>query len=157
MLGAASRSLVASLVLSAAAIVGIANHEAFSPVAYKDSVGVSTLGYGTTQGVKMGDKTTPERALVRLLNDAQNFGAAIGRCVSVPLFQYEFDAYVSLAYNIGTTAFCNSTLVKLLNAGDYAGACLQILRWDKAGGRVLAGLTTRRKAEYQTCVKGVAL
>jgi len=151
MLGAASRTLIASLALSAAAIVGIANLEAFRPVAYKDSVGVATVGYGTTGGVKLGDKITPDRALIRLLKDAEAFGSAIQRCVTVPLYQHEFDAYVSLAYNIGGSAFCNSTLVKLLNQGDYAGACLQILRWDKAGGQVLPGLTTRRQLEQQQC------
>ncbi len=151
MIGAASRSLIVTLVVSGAALVGIANLEAFRPVAYKDSVGVSTIGYGSTEGVKMGDKITPERALIRLLKDAEKFGAGIQRCVTVPLFQHEFDAYVSLAYNIGISAFCNSTLVKLLNQGDYVGACLQILRWDKAGGRVLPGLTTRRQAELRQC------
>ncbi len=151
-LGAATRSLLVTLVVSATALVGIANREAFMPVAYRDSVGVPTLGYGTTEGVKMGDKTTPERALVRLLKDAEKFGAALQQCIKVPLFQYEFDAFLSLAYNIGASAFCNSTLVKLLNQGDYQGACQQILRWDKAGGKTLAGLTTRRQAEYQQCL-----
>lgn len=152
MLGAASRTLIVSLVVSATAIVGIANREAFVSPAYKDSVGVPTIGYGTTEGVKMGDTITPERALIRLLKDTENFAAAIQRCVTVPLFQYEFDAYISLAYNIGVKAFCGSTLVKLLNQGEYAAACEQILRWDKAGGRMLPGLTNRRRAEYAQCL-----
>lgn len=74
--------------------------------------------------------------------------------MTVPLTQGEFDAYVSLTYNIGAGAFCKSTLVKRLNAGDYAGACAEIKRWDKMGGKVLRGLTARREREYQMCVRG---
>jgi lysozyme len=74
------------------------------------------------------------------------------RCITVPLHQYEWDAYVSLTYNIGSGAFCRSTLVRKLNAQDYTGACKEILRWNKAGGRVLNGLTKRRPADYNTCM-----
>jgi lysozyme len=151
-LGQASRSLIATLVVSATALVGIAGFESYRGTAYLDSVNVPTLGYGTTQGVKLGDKTTPERALVRLLADATGTGEAIKGCIQVPLYQHEFDAYVSLAYNIGEGAFCRSSLVRLLNQGNYRAACDQVLRWDMAGGRKLAGLTKRRQAEWRTCV-----
>lgn len=150
--GAVSRSLVATLAITALSLVGIAGHEAFKPAAYKDPVGIPTLGYGETKGVKMGDTTTPERALVQLLTSIGEHAEGIKQCILVPLFQHEFDAYLSLAYNIGVGAFCNSTLVKLLHQGQYVEACKQILRWDKAGGRTLRGLTTRRQAEYQQCM-----
>lgn len=146
-----ARAAVAGLALSAAAFVGIANHEAFRSAAYDDGVGVQTIGFGTTEGVKPGDKITVERALVRALQDASKFEGALRQCVTVPLHQHEYDAFVSLAYNIGPAAFCDSTLVRKLNAGDYAGACAEISRWDRAGGRVLAGLTKRRAAERATC------
>jgi lysozyme len=74
------------------------------------------------------------------------------RCVKVPLHQYEYDAYLSLTYNIGEGAFCRSTLVRKLNAGDYEGACKQILRWNNFQGRPLRGLTIRREKEYAMCI-----
>lgn len=146
---------MAALAVSAAALVGIATHEGYRGEAYKDAVGVTTIGYGETAGVKMGDKTTPERALVQLLESTEKHADAIRQCIHVPLYQHEFDAYISLAYNIGTGAFCRSTLVKKLNAKDYAGACEEIRRWNKAGGKVLPGLVKRREAEYKMC-KGEA-
>ena len=157
MLGAATRTMVAALALSAAGLVGIANWEQFAPRTYADAVGVPTIGYGTTEGVKPGQTITPERALVKLLQHVdKDSAAAVRRCVTVPLFQHEFDAYVSLTYNVGSANFCNSTLVKLLNQGQYAQACEQILRWDRAGGRQLRGLTSRRQAERDTCMGSAA-
>lgn len=148
-----NRTNVAALVLSASTLVGIAVHEAYRPEAYIPVPGdVPTVGFGTTDGVKLGDKITVERALIRLLADASKFENAVKRCAPVPMYQYEFDAYVSLTYNIGETAFCNSTLVKQLKAGNYAQACEEILRWDKFKGRTLKGLTKRRKEEYHKCL-----
>ena len=142
---------IASLVVSAAALVGIATHEGYRGEAYRDAVGVPTIGFGETAGVKMGDKTTPGRSLVQLLGSTNRHADAIRKCIAVPLYQHEFDAYVSLSYNIGPGAFCQSTLVKKLNAGDYAGACEEIKRWNRAGGKVLPGLTKRREQEYRLC------
>ena len=103
----------------------------------------------------MGDSTDPVRALKNLLSTIDTvYAAAVKRCVTVPLHPYEYEAFVSLTYNIGTSAFCKSTLVKKVNAEDYDGACKQILRWDKAGGQVVRGLTLRRDREYQTCIGG---
>lgn len=146
-----ARIAVAALSLSASAFVGIATWESFRSEAYDDGVGVQTIGYGTTEGVKIGDKITPERALMRLLGDATKFERAVQRCAPVPMFQHEFDAYVSLTYNIGEGAFCGSTLVKKLNAGQYREACDELLRWTRAGGRVLPGLVKRRAAEHKLC------
>jgi lysozyme len=141
------------LALSASALVGIAVHEGYKGEAYEPVKGdVPTIGFGTTEGVEMGDRITPERALVRLLKDANKFQKAVKRCAPVPMYQYEFDAYVSLTYNIGEGAFCKSTLVKRLNAQDYKGACQEILKWDKFKGKLLLGLTKRRQEEYQKCL-----
>ena len=153
------RNSVAALSLSAVALIGIAGWESFSPKAYDDGVGVQTVGFGTTEidgvPVKKGDTITVTRALVQLGKDANVYQQAMRKCVKVPVYQREWDAYTSLTYNIGTGAFCKSTLVRKLNAGDYTGACTEILRWNKAGGRVMRGLTNRREAEYKQCIGAV--
>ena len=143
---------IGALAVSASALVSIALNEGYRGEAYKDAVGVPTVGYGETKGVTMKSRTTPDRALVQLLSSANSHADDIRQCIKVPLYQHEFDAYVSLAYNIGAKNFCGSTLVKKLNAGDYTGACEQIRRWDRAGGKVLAGLTKRREQEYRMCM-----
>ncbi len=147
-----SRTQVASLVLSAAALVGIVMHEGYSSRAIIPVPGdVPTIGFGTTEGVKMGDTITPPKALQRAFADVGKFEGALKRCVKVPLFQHEYDAYLSLSYNIGSGAFCGSTLVRKLNAQDYAGACMEILKWDKFKGAALPGLSDRRKQEFKQC------
>lgn len=147
------RTWIASLALSAAALVGIALHEGYSDRAIVPVPGdVPTLGFGTTEGVKLGDSITPPQALARALQDVQRYEGAIKQCVKVPLHQHEYDAFVSLAYNIGPGAFCSSTLVRKLNALDYAGACREVLRWDKFKGQPLRGLTIRREKEYRQCI-----
>lgn len=148
-----NRTQLAGLTLSAVALVGIALHEDYSSRAIIPVPGDKpTIGFGTTDGVKMGDSITPPKALQRALQDIQQFEGAIKRCVTVPLHQREYDAYTSLTYNIGQTAFCSSTLVRRLNAQDYEGACKEILRWDRFQGKPLSGLTKRRQAEFQQCV-----
>lgn len=148
------RQAIAALSISAALLVGIASHEGYVETAAPPVPGdVATNGFGTTgPDIRLGDKTTPVRALVRLLADADKHAQAVKRCAPVPMYQHEFDAYVSLTYNIGAGAFCSSTLAKKLNAGDYEGACLEILKWDKFKGKPLAGLTKRRQAEYRQCI-----
>jgi len=145
---------VVALRLSAVALVGIAGWEGYKSAAYIPVPGdVPTIGFGTTHGVKMGDTIDPVTALQRKIRDVEKFEGAIKQCVTVPLFQHEYDAYLSLAYNIGPQAFCRSTLVRKLNAGDYAGACKEILRWDRFQGKPLAGLTKRRQSEYLQCTR----
>lgn len=148
-----TRQAVAALSLSAAGFVGLLAYEGYSDSAYTPVPGdVPTIGFGTTQGVKEGDTITPPEAVKRALEDVQAYEGAIKSCVNVPLFQHEYDAYASLAYNIGPTAFCNSTLVRKLNQYDYEGACKEILRWDKFRGKPLRGLTIRRQKEYKQCL-----
>lgn len=146
------RMAVAALSFSAAGFVGLALHEGYTDRAVISVPGdVPTIGFGTTEGVKPGDRTTPPAALARALRDVGKFEGAIKQCVTVPLYQHEYDAYTSLAYNIGAGAFCGSTLVRKLNAGDYAGACAEISRWDKFQGKPLRGLTIRRAEERAKC------
>lgn len=115
--------------------------------AYKDVVGVVTIGYGTTSGVKMGDTITKERAEELLREDVKRFEGYVDRLVKVPLTQGMFDALVSFTYNLGPGALEKSTLLDQLNRGDYDGAAEQFGRWVKAGGKTLAGLVRRRAAE----------
>lgn len=144
---------LAALTLSASALVSLAIFEGYRDRAYKPVKGdVPTIGFGTTENVRLGDKIDPVTALQRKLSDAQKFEGALKKCVKVPLHQHEYDAFVSLSYNIGPTAFCNSTLVKKLNQADYAGACREILRWNRFKGQPLPGLTKRREAEYRQCI-----
>lgn len=143
------------LVASAIAIGTIASWEGFEENAYRDIVGVPTIGYGSTTGVKMGDTITEQEARTRLIKEVNDvYGKAVTRCITAPLHQYEYDAFTSLAYNIGPTAFCNSTLVKRANERDYASACKEILRWNRAGGKVVRGLVNRRQSEYNICIGG---
>jgi len=107
-----NRSQLASLTLSASALVWLAMSEGFTDRAIQPLPGDKwTYGFGTTDGVKPGDTISPPKALERKLRDVQAFEGALKQCVTVPLAQGEYDAYVSLAYNIGGTAFCSSTLV----------------------------------------------
>lgn len=150
-----NRTRLAGLTLSAAALVGLALSEGYTDRAVQPLPGDKwTVGFGTTDNVKPGDTISPPKALERKLRDVQAFEGALKQCVTVPLAQHEYDAYVSLAYNIGSTAFCSSTLVRLLNAGEYRAACDQILRWDKFKGQPVRGLTQRRQREHQRCISG---
>jgi lysozyme len=146
------RKRIAALALSASALVGIAMHEGYTDKAIIPVPGdVPTLGFGTTEGVKMGDTITPPQALARALTDVQKFEGALKRCVKVPLAQNEYDAYVEFSYNVGSGAFCSSTLVKKLNAGDYEGACRELDRWVMFEGKPLPGLVKRRAQERALC------
>jgi lysozyme len=149
---ARSRVGIAALALSAAGFVSVVLNEDYTSTAVIPIPGdVPTIGFGTIAGVHLGDRTTPPKALVRALSDMAKYEGAVKRCIHVPLFQYEYDASTSLAYNIGTTAFCNSTVVKRFNAGDYAGGCAAFSMWDKANGRVVPGLANRRARERAMC------
>lgn len=148
-----SRKSITAIVVSASAFVSILTYEGYREYTYQPVAGdVNTIGFGSTEGVKAGDKTNPVEALGRALKDAEKFDSRLKTCIKVPLHQYEYDAYISLAYNIGGEAFCKSTLVKELNKENYEEACKQILRWDKFQGKPLSGLTKRRQSEYKTCI-----
>jgi lysozyme len=125
----------------------VANWEGFSPIAYRCSARVWTIGYGATAGVNPGDTITDAEALDRLMSHLESDARALDRVVTFPIQAHERDALISLSYNIGRTAFARSTLLRLLNAGDKASAADQFLRWNRAGGRVVLGLVKRRTAE----------
>jgi len=145
------RKPVAALVISAAALVGIAVHEGYKSNAYQDVGGVYTVGYGQADGVKKGDVTDPVRALVKLEQSLDEHAKGMVQCIRVPISQGEYDAYLDFTYNVGVSAFCHSTLNKKLNSSDYDGACKELLKWDTAGGKVVPGLLKRRQEEYDQC------
>lgn len=124
--------------------------------AYKCPAGVWTIGIGTTKGVRPGQVITESQAIDLLETDLAKFEKTVASLVKVPVTQPMFDALVSFAYNVGEGALGKSTLLKKLNARDFAGAADQFLVWNKAGGRALAGLTRRRQAERKLFLKGVA-
>jgi lysozyme len=116
--------------------------------AYQDSVGVWTIGYGHTgTDVKRGLVITQPQADILLAADVAWAVTAVNKAVTAPINQNQFDALVDFTFNLGAANFATSTLLRLLNAGDYAGAAAQFIRWNKAKGKVLAGLTRRRQAE----------
>lgn len=117
--------------------------------AYRDSVGIPTIGYGHTQGVKMGDIITGEQADKFLREDLQVAELTINANVKVRLSQAQFDALASFVFNLGSGNFVKSTLLKKLNAGDYAGAAGEFGKWVNAGGKQLPGLVKRRAAERE--------
>lgn len=139
---------VSTLHVSSACVDIVKYFEGFEPVAYLDPVGILTLGYGETLGVKPGDTITEEEAAKKLVKRLDNdFAKFIRSYVQVPLTQYQFDALASFIYNVGGGAFQGSTLLKKLNKGDYEGAGKEFSRWVYAGGSKLGGLVNRRKAE----------
>lgn len=115
--------------------------------AYLCPANVWTIGYGTTRGVKAGQAISEAKADELLREDVRDFERGVFDAVKVPLAQHQFDALVVLAYNIGLGAFRTSTLLRLLNKGELSAAASQFDRWNKAGGKTLAGLTRRRAAE----------
>ena len=115
--------------------------------AYKCSAGVWTIGYGHTKGVEEGMTITKAQAEDMLLEELVEYEDAVKNAVTISLDQCMFDALVSWTYNLGPSNLNASTMLKVLNAGDYDGVPAQIKRWNKAGGKVLEGLIRRREAE----------
>lgn len=152
-----ARITVAALSLSAAGLIGIAVSEGWEPVAKPPVAGdVATGGFGSTRGetgpMRAGERVDPVRGLILLQRDASEAERIVRACAPVPMYQHEFDAAVSLAYNIGGKAFCGSTVARRFNAGDYAGACDAFLMWDKFHGKPLRGLALRRQRERARCL-----
>jgi lysozyme len=127
----------------------IAGFEGCRLHAYQDSVGVWTIGYGHTKNVKHGDVITHERARYLLIADLFEFEKGVDSLVRVKLNDNQKGALVSFAFNLGLHSLETSTLLKKLNAGDYIAASNEFLRWNKAGGKALDGLTKRRESERE--------
>lgn len=145
---------VASLSLSPSGTALIKHWEGTSQVAYLDVVGVPTICTGSTRNVFIGQKATLAECEQRLVEDTSYAGAAIKRHVKVKLTQGQYDALVSLTYNVGGGAFARSTLLRHLNAGACTTAADEFLRWNRARGKVLRGLSNRRAAERALFIQG---
>lgn len=121
--------------------------------AYQDSVGVWTIGYGHTAGVDAHTHISAADAERLLVKDLTSAASAIDKFVTVPLSYNEFSALLSFVFNLGIRSLQHSTLLTKLNAGDRKGTAEEFNRWNHAGGKVMAGLTTRRKAEHDLFLK----
>lgn len=139
--------------ISDAGIALLKESEGCDLVAYRDPVGVPTIGYGHTLNIvsaDVGKKTISEEEAERLLreDDLPRYEAAVAALVTVDLTQGQYDSLVDFAYNLGCAALANSTLRRKLNKGDYEGAALEFGRWVHGpNGEVLPGLVTRRWRE----------
>ncbi|MFT0890926.1 lysozyme [Pseudochelatococcus sp. G4_1912] len=141
--------------VTAHVIARIKQWEGLRLTAYRDAGGVLTIGYGHTGAdVKAGQSITQMQADALLQRDLIRFEQAVEKAITVPLTDNQFGALVSFAFNIGETAFVQSTLVKKLNSGDYNAVPSQLARWVSAGGKQLQGLVNRRAAEAGLWVSG---
>lgn len=126
------------------------NFEGCRLSAYADQGGVWTVGYGHTgPGVHAGLTITQDQADTFLLSDVAGAVACVNRLVTAPIQQYQFDALVDFTFNLGCACLASSTLLRAVNAGDFAEAANEFLRWDHVGGMVVQGLLRRRQAEAQ--------
>ena len=139
--------------INKASIALIKSFEGCSLKAYKCPAGIWTIGYGTTAAAGVGVvphegmKITQAQADHYFNITIENFATEVMKMLTRAATQNEFGAFVSLAYNIGLGAFKKSSALRYFNAGDHAKAADAILMWNKASGKVLAGLTRRRIAE----------
>jgi len=142
---------------NARGIAIIKEFESLKLTAYLCPAKVWTIGWGHTKGVREGDRITLEQAEALLADDLAGFERDVEELVRVPVTDNQFSALVSFAFNVGSDmnhddiaqGLGDSTLLRKLNAGDTAGAAAEFLRWNRAGGKVLSGLTRRRKAERE--------
>lgn len=143
--------------LTAAAVALVGAWEGVRTVAYRDIVGVPTVCFGETRGVKMGDRYTMDECRAMLGDALVEFETGMRACLTNPdaIPEKSYVAFLSLSYNIGTRAFCGSTVARRANAGDIKGACEAIPAWNRAGGRVVKGLVNRRAEELRICRQGI--
>jgi lysozyme len=133
--------------ISEAGLALIQEFEGLRLIAYQDPVGIWTIGWGHTRTARPGMRISVEQATALMRQDLAEFERCVFRALKRPIAQHEFDALVSWAYNIGCGAMRSSTLIRKFNGGDKLGAADELLRWNKAGGKRLAGLVRRRRAE----------
>lgn len=133
----------------------VSHFEGRSLLAYLDPVGIPTICYGSTAGVKLGQTKTPEECSALLAGELGQACASVDKLARVALPPARRAALCSFVYNVGPTAFASSTLLRKLNAGDSRGACAELSRWTYAGGRQLPGLVKRRSAERELCEVGL--
>ncbi|CUI03867.1 Lysozyme [Janthinobacterium sp. CG23_2] len=138
----------------AIAVTMVGGFEGLRLAAYADPVGIPTICFGETKGVRLGQSATLDQCKAMLADSLQLANHAVDDCIRAPLPDYRRAALVSFAYNVGQTSLCGSTLARKLNAGDTLGGCDELLRWTYAKGIKLPGLVKRRQAERNMCLVG---
>lgn len=149
-----SIGLIAAVSIGASAAF-VAPWEGLRTRAYQDIVGVWTVCFGETKGVRRGDEYTAAECDAMLRSELREYAVELGRCLVVPVPEGVAVAFLSWSYNVGSSAACKSTLVRKANAGDLRGACDELLRWNRAGGKVVRGLSNRRQAERALCLNSL--
>ncbi|NHZ93233.1 glycoside hydrolase family protein [Massilia sp. CCM 8733] len=137
---------------AAIALTVVAGFEGLRQAAYLDPVGIPTICFGETKGVRLGQRATLEQCDAMLAASLQLANHAVDDCIRAPLPDYRRAALVSFTYNVGQASLCGSTLARKLNAGDVAGGCDELLRWTYAKGIRLPGLVKRRAVERNMCL-----
>jgi lysozyme len=134
----------------------IGGFEGLRTHAYRDVIGVPTICFGETRGVAMGDVATVEQCKTMLGDALVEFEGGMRKCLTAPdrVPDKPYVAFLSLSYNIGVGAFCRSSVARFANAGNIRAACDAIAVFNRAGGRVVAGLTRRRQEERALCLQG---
>lgn len=155
-----SKALAARGVAAALAACGlvtgfVAEHEGWINVGYRDPVNIVTACSGHTKTAVLGKRYTDEQCAELLASDIVEHGLGLNRCVTSDIPLETRAAFTSFAFNVGVQAACKSTAVRKLNAGDITGACNELPKWNRAGGKVLPGLTRRRAEERAMCLKGL--
>jgi lysozyme len=139
------------------AVALIGGFEGLRQTAYRDVVGVPTICYGETEGVKMGDRYTVEQCKAMLVKSLEKYALAVDRCVTRPMPDTTYIAFTSFTYNLGEAGFCKSSVARLYNAGRTREACDYMLNYNRAKQKVFPGLTRRREAERKLCLQGADL
>jgi lysozyme len=148
----------AATALGMLAILVVGGHEGLRLVSYRDVVGIWTACYGETKDIRPGMKFTKERCDSMFLNDGlMRHERGMRACLNDPdgLPEKTYVAFLSLTYNIGVGGFCKSSVARAANNLDLISACNALLKWNKAGGRVVKGLVTRRQKERKLCLEGL--
>lgn len=142
---------------AALAVTFVGAWEGVRLAAYRDVIGVPTVCFGETRGVKMGDKYTLAECKDMFGKRLEEFALEVDKCLVNPkaIPDKPYVAFLSLAYNIGSGGFCKSSVARKANAGDLVGACNALPLFNKAGGRVVKGLVNRRAAERKMCLEGL--
>lgn len=150
-----SSAVVAAVILAATPF--IAKWEGLETTAYRDIVGVPTVCYGETRGVRMGDSYTKAECMKMLQVAVGEYYSKLEPCMTNKNMPVGVQAsLLELSYNVGTGAVCKSTMMKLANAGRYKEACNELGKWVKAGGETVRGLQNRRaESKTKLCLKGL--
>lgn len=151
-----STRIVGGVAVAAVALIG--GWEGLKLTSYQDVIGVWTACYGETKGIGPGMKFTKGQCDAIFIESIRDHEAGMRGCLENPdaIPEESYVAFTSFTYNVGVGNFCKSTMRRKINAGDVRGACHELRRWNRAGGRVIRGLTNRRADELRLCLKGAA-